>query len=46
MSYKPYAACCPLCDNTIEEFEPATLYFDGQGGKCLAHESCVEMGFE
>ena len=33
--------CCPICDNAIEDWEPAAI-ITGQGAKALAHLLCVE----
>ena len=40
MSEKPYPACCPICDNAMEDFVPVALYV-AHGCKCLAHEDCI-----
>ena len=39
---RPLPASCPLCDNAINDFEPAGLYF-AHGMKSLACQSCLDQ---
>lgn len=41
MTDKPFPACCPVCDNAIQDYEPVGVYYAHEM-KCLAHECCLE----